>query len=125
MCLRLPLGYKRKVAKKAIKCYKVVLKVGLKGFQTPYRHMVVEIGKTYDSSLFTEYGGFFIGESINIALHSFRTKKAAIIEANEWYSNSVIIQCEIPKGSVYYSGKFENENDAYASTSLKYVEIIN
>ena len=127
MCLTLPKVYKRKIAKKAIKCYKVVVSVD-GSFLTPYKDAVVSIGGTYNSKLevnhFSERDT--IRDSIRVGLHSFRTKRAAQREYRYWnpWKSPLIVECEIPIGSIYYSGDFENENDAYASDSLKYVKII-
>lgn len=123
MCLMLPKVYKRKIAKKTIKCYKVIISVN-GSLLTPYKHAVVSIGRTYKSKL--EVKNYDDGDAILVGLHSFRTKRAAQREYSFWnvWNSPLIVECEIPIGSIYYSGDFDNENDAYASDNLKYVKII-
>lgn len=120
MCLNLPTNYKPKIAKKAVKCYKVLRVLRDNSYETPYQEMKVEIGQAYTSELIIEGRQF-----IYVGIHSFTSKGKAKLEYDFWkFSGAVIVKCEIPKGSTYYRGTYEDENDSYASDSLKYVEII-
>ena len=83
-----------------------------KGYKTPYQKSAVEIGETYDSELIES------GKEVEIGLHSFKSKKAAKNDGD-----GVIVKCIIPKGAEYYIGYFDGET-SYASTQLKYVEVV-
>jgi hypothetical protein len=45
------------------------------------------------------------------------------ILSNRFSRETIIAKCIIPKGSVYYRGKFD-DYFSYASNQIKYVEII-
>jgi hypothetical protein len=92
------------------------------GYVTPYRHVNVEIGKTYTAKISPK------NERIEEGLHSFVNKRDCIISSKK---DSVIVKCIIPKGSKYYSGdfvilgkKFYRTCDSIASEALKYVKIV-
>lgn len=92
-------------------------------YETPFQHRVVEIGETYTSDI-------EIAEKyIETAIHSFRYKKNMMnfkrsrTRYGRVNKNLIGVKCIIPKGSVYYSGKFL-DYDAYASNKITYLEII-
>lgn len=120
MCLQVKRNAERKVAKKDITCYKVLLTKPDGSLRTPYRDVYAEIGETYTSRLQTPT----IDNEISVGLHSFVTLKAAKRELIDWEENTVtVVKCIIPKDAEYYRGGFNSEDDAYASNELKYVEI--
>lgn len=88
-------------------------------FCTPYQNAIVEIGKTYESKLKREISSTYY--SVEIGLHSFENIRDA-----RFYISSYkrLVKCVIPKGSAYYVGKYSGTT-SYASTKLKYIEIIN
>lgn len=80
---------------------------------TPYRYAEIEIGHTYTSNLLkNKYN------DITVGLHSFESLKNAKADGSGVYA-----KCIIPKGAIYYKGKF-GEYNSYASNTLKYIEII-
>ncbi len=84
-------------------------------YETPFRHCIINIGETYTSDI-----EIYENEQVTKALHSFRYKKDALKVISH---KEVLVKCIIPKGSVYYFGKFD-EFDSYASNKLTYVKII-
>lgn len=80
--------------------------------KTPYQRASVTIGKTYSSKLKKA------DDTVWEGLHSFATLKAARKDGEGKY-----VKCIIPKGSRYYEGTFYSDV-SYASTLLKYVEIV-
>lgn len=94
---------------------------------TRYREMPVEIGKTYNAVLIKtkdEFGNI----SIEKGLHSYAYKRDAVhniqyFRFNKSIKNRVIAKCIIPKGSMYYEGKFAGVK-SYASNTIKYVELV-
>lgn len=83
-----------------------------RSLKTPYKKMIVEMGKTYTSEL-ERYG-----DLVEQGLHSFEVLEGADNEAD------VVAKCIIPKGSYYYKGTFDGYV-SFASDTLKYIEIIN
>jgi len=86
-------------------------------WQTPYQHTVITIGKTYSSKLLKWKN------EVDKGLHSFATLKAARKDGEGKYVKGKYVKCIIPKGSRYYEGTFRSDV-SYASTLLKYVEIV-
>lgn len=127
MCLRIAKGVSEKMAEADIICYKI-LRVKDNGFETPYRYFSVVIGNTYHSDLNGEERTYYI--DIEEGLHSFADASDAeflIFQNENKYPNQtikfVMAKCIIPKGSLYYKGKF-NYYDSYASDCIRYEEII-
>ena len=88
-------------------------------FITPYRHVIIEIGKTYESAL------EIYNDAIHEGIHSFarlNDLKEFLHDVTENQAIS-IAKCIIPKGSKYFIGTFEGE-DCYASDKLTYLELI-
>lgn len=79
---------------------------------TPYKFQPITIGETYHSELIKE------NRDVNIGLHSVKDFSNSFID-----DENVSVKCIIPKGSKYYKGKW-GSLDSYASTSLKYIDII-
>lgn len=82
----------------------------LPGYETPYKHAQVKLGETYTSKL-----KYFDGE-VEEGLHSFVHQRDARNDGG-----GDIIECIIPKGSMYYKGTFGGDS-AYASNKLTYVK---
>lgn len=125
MCLELKENVQSKIAERNITCYKFVEKFNHSNdLTTPYKHAVVEIGKTYTSEINQS------GLSINKALHSYKNKSNAVKDAKYFsdndYRKTLVVKCRIPKGSVYYQGYFDGDLKApsYASNCIEYLEII-
>ncbi len=104
---------------------KNVLKLG---YATPYMYAVAEIGAVYYSEITVK------GNEIHEALHSFKYLSDASISRDlEHYKRSYdadlnspimrLVECVIPKGSVYYEGTFATYQ-GYASDTLKYVKLV-
>ena len=92
------------------------------GFKTVFRDFGVEMGKSYNSDLVRKpYSSNSVREfdMVEEGFHSYRYLKDAIQSTYD-YS---IAECIIPKGAIYYLGKF-TERDSYASSELKYIKII-
>lgn len=103
-------GENPKVAKKDIKCWKVLNK----DFTAQYRNYKyspglqpkVEMGIT--KCRYTMYG--------DVGYHSFTTESFARDECN---SNEIVVEFTIPKGTKYYIGYYTNINDNYISEQIK------
>jgi len=124
MCLEINKDSRKQIAKKDIVVYKT-LSYRDNIYRTSYRHFPVEIGKLYKSGIRKNKRWLFI---INKALHSFKLLTNCKNDAWEEYGYNgdkeyVIVECIIPKGAVYYIGKFSNA-PCYASNKLKYIKVI-
>jgi hypothetical protein len=112
-----------KIAKRDIVCYKLVVR-GNDGIVTYYQHSPICIGDTYHSEI--EYSAEF--HVIEKALHSFRKKEDAVKRMKcDTYLVPTVIECIIPKGSTYYTGKYISAIgwlDSYASDCIKYIKIL-
>ena len=116
MCL--DVTSKRKFAIKDIVVYKRLKlfdTINGKKYETPYKNCSVEIGKTYKSKLIKD-----CDNQVRVGLHSYVNLNDAIR-----HNESVAVKCIIPKFSWYYEGLFDCGTESYASTKLKYIEIIN
>ena len=121
MCLNLNLfGLVPRIAFKDIKCYKVLNEVYYFNagtvFETPYTCSRIRIGNTYNSRLVRN------GFSVEDGLHSFSSIKGASLLA-KGSNNSIIVECVIPKGTMYYKGEFW-KHGSYASKKLTYLKVI-
>jgi hypothetical protein len=131
----------QKVATEDIVCYKVV-KVK-NGFLTPYMEQEVVIGETYTSEIHhtggsEEYSVLFreTGCSsrvrIDKALHSFADLADTADEIFWWEGVDIdsykVVECIIPKGSIYYEGTFGTGGTSvarcYASNCIKYIKLL-
>jgi len=120
MCLDVGYESKAKVAEEDIKCYKVIIKkYGNTGWMTPFMCIPIKEGEVCKSEIVVDRF------EIAVALHSFTNLTAAKREL-KWFkdrrqnNDPIVIKCIIPKGSVYYMGKYEYKNDCYASDTLVY-----
>lgn len=89
-------------------------------YHTPYRDVIIEIGKEYTSELRLLKRSCDTSSVITEGLHSFIQKPN--IKEGEY-----LVKCIIPKGSKYYKGIFELDPysfDSIASDKLKYIKII-
>lgn len=95
---------------------KNVLKLG---YATPYMYAVAEIGAVYYSEITVK------GNEIHEALHSFKYVSDAAISRDAYLNSPImrLVECVIPKGSVYYEGTFATYQ-GYASDTLKYVKLV-
>lgn len=111
----------RYTATEDIVVYKEVytIKTLLNTFRTIYQHSTVVLGETYTSNLILvkDYDErYYDLEYVEIGLHSYKDMP----RRSTYYK---LIKCIIPKGAEYYVGKFDGD-DSYASTELKYLEVI-
>jgi hypothetical protein len=134
MCLDVKRNAIKRIALKDIVCYKFVYNYVYrdvfggetypdeKKLITPYQEVFIEIGKTYKSAL-RKHKHKYWGE-VNYGLHSFKNIEDAKRTATNFRDNKYhIVKCVIPRWSMYYVGKF-NELPSFASSKIKYVEII-
>lgn len=110
----------KKIATHDITCYKVVMTRRNK-YYTIYYGKYVKIGGSYRSSI-KGYYSYCSCSCITKALHSYSNKRSAISDS-AYKRGAAVIRCIIPKGAVYYIGKFGKDR-AYASNKLKYVELV-
>lgn len=116
------------VAADDIVCYKhLLISVFENRYHTPYYKFEVVLNKVYSSVISKKE---YLDDEMIIeeGLHSFKTINDCEEDMFACFSNStnekrVIAKCIIPKGSTYYEGKFFFY-DAYASSEIKYLEII-
>jgi len=89
------------------------------GYATPYMYAVAEIGAVYYSEITVK------GNEIHEALHSFKYLSDAAISRDADFKSPImrLVECVIPKGSVYYEGTFAIYQ-GYASDTLKYVKLV-
>ena len=89
------------------------------GYVTPYTNAVAEIGAVYYSEITVK------GNEIHRALHSFKHLSDAAISRDADLKSPImrLVECVIPKGSVYYEGTFAIYQ-GYASDTLKYVKLV-
>lgn len=125
MCLQLKPNYEKKIASEDIPVYKTLISCIYgenKGkMVTPYRKVVIEIGKTYKATIRVNKKYVQCEEG----LHSFKYKKDALQDImDNGYDVNYIVKCIIPKGSIYYIGMFDHDLISYCSNKLTYVKII-
>lgn len=124
MCLRLKSAYTMpRIAFKDIKCYKKIIITSDGDLFTPFRYAKIKIGEQYRSRLRKYNLG--IDVEIEDGLHSVASVESAR-NIDHYYSleeKEVIVECIIPKFSIYYKGMF-NDFISYASNKLKYIEIV-
>lgn len=120
MCLILQEGARKKTATEDMIVYKVISLYCDGSYVTPYQYASVKLGETYTSELRKEKNDSIV----EIGIHSFKNLVDARNEKNYWDDPQEIVKCIIPKGSKYYEGDFSCLVDSYASTALKYLEII-
>ena len=121
MCLNIRLNTKPQIAKKDIICYKFVKAnpEDPEQFITPYMDMQIRLGELYESEIVVE------ANWISYGLHSM-----ASFEGIQHIGFSLsdpeypIVECIIPKGATYYTGRFWGAK-SYASNKLKYNRVIN
>ncbi len=124
MCLLIKKETYRTKATEDIVCYKVV-KLKQTYFNnyyvTYYFDCVVELGKTYTSYLRREKLHYHY--IVHKGLHTFKN----LDDAKEFVKTRLktsIIKCIIPKGSWFFEGNFDVFLPSYASSKLKYIEIV-
>lgn len=131
MCLTIKLNAIKHTAKNDIVVYKHVLGTKNDEYFTTYQKANIKIGGVYQSKLKSYISIFGSDRKVEIGLHSFADlsdcRQDAIDElyyllGSNKYVKILVVKCVIPKGSKYYSGDYVGAS--YASTSLKYVEII-
>lgn len=120
------------IAANDIVCYKhLLVSVHENKYCTPYYKLEVVLNKIYSSIL----GVIKDGEAPHVycveeGMHSFENITDCEEDMFSCFTDNVIVpekraiaKCIIPKGSEYYKGDFFSSN-AYASTEIKYLEII-
>ena len=127
MCLTIKENQKPKVAAKDITVFKIIQDgyFGKKGLLTFFMYSPIKIGETYHSEIEKNFN------QIEIALHSFKRLKDLKAYLMKDYPNRIFIgkkvhiaKCLIPKGSIYYTGDFDNLGKSYASDCVTYVKIL-
>lgn len=122
MCLEIKLNQEILIAEDDIVCYKAVEENDDDmSYRTYFKNMLVKLGNTYYSEINTMKNIIIIEK----ALHSFTSHGLAekfLIRRGR--CNTVIVKCIIPKGAKYYEGRFEINNDSYASDTLTYTKEI-
>ena len=124
MCLNLKSAYTMpRIAFKDIKCYKKIIINSDGDLLTPFRYAKIKIGEQYRSRL-RKYN-LWIDARIEDGLHSVSSVESArnIDHYCALEGKEVIVECIIPKFSIYYKGMF-NDFISYASNKLKYIEIV-
>ena len=119
---------KQKVAERDIVVFKYVYwDEDRKAYLTPFQHAKIIIGRTYTSALDVQKkkGGNIVG----VGLYSFRNKRdvfdnARIDKMIRHQHTFHVVRCIIPKGSLYYTGIFDDSTPSYVSNTLTYEEII-
>ena len=122
MCTRIHKGQQEKIAREDLVVFKfliLITKDGKDVLVTPYRGMVVELGKTYVSKLKVEADGI----TINHGFHTFKKYWYAhyvtqISETTKIYPAG-IAKCVVPKGAIYFE---DVDGMEIVSNSIKYVE---
>lgn len=110
------------IAEQDIICYKLYILINDK-YVSPYLKCDMPSINELITTKLQKPGKFHIKEGF----HSFAYLEDAEFEV-EWlrnthnYNNICIAKCIIPKGSKYYTGKFD-EDYSYCSDSIKLIEI--
>lgn len=120
MCLQIKgLQHIPRIALRDITVYKVVKDTFNDGsYYTPYMCMRVQVGETYTAELIR------FASSVEHGLHSFARLEDAVEELRDWKNNCPeVIRCIIPKGSIYYIGRF-GILKSYASNKLRYDKVV-
>ena len=103
---------KARVATEDIKCYKILQK-GMKSYY--HDDFQWEIGKLYNTSMNVLT---IITKEINKAFHSYRS----LPDTQEIHIHvglpSLVVECTIPKGAMYFEGHHGYDTSGYASNQL-------
>lgn len=122
------------VAEEDIICYKFymiynhgVLFSPYQGFRAPEIGVITntELGKPYNPEESNFYiHNFYDFKGIDKGFHSFKTLEdtKSIVDGYKEHFVLVIYKCIIPKGSLYYSGKFR-KYESYCSNNIKLIEV--
>ena len=110
-------------AKKDFVVYKHIINDG-RGYFTSFRRAKIEIGKTYESELTVDFRVDWSLENskysvVETGLHSYVNFEDANEQAVHF--KEVLVKCIVPKGSIYYTGKFASR-PSIASDTLTYVK---
>ena len=122
-----------KIAEEDITCYKFYIRCDkmlispYQGFIAPKIGIVAntELEKPYKPGEFKLFYRDFYGfKRVDNGFHSFKVLEEVKSVVNEQKNrfDLVIFKCIIPKGSLYYSGKFL-DYESYCSNSIKLVEV--
>lgn len=126
MCLILKNSAVEMIAKEDVKCIKVIRwNAEIEKWVTPYQLIPIQPGQHVTSEIITDFfaDGF---KSIDVGLHSFVPGVGKINNELEWFNEHQLdtikaIECIIPKGSKYWLGDFEDDEDcSYVSDNLIY-----
>lgn len=121
---------KPKIAEEDIICYKFYIRYIGGLTVSPYIGIIApkigaitntELGKPYRPDNNHTYYGF---KRVYEGFHSFKILEDVKSVVNKWKSkfNLVIFKCIIPKGSLYYLGKF-NKYESYCSDKINLIEV--
>ena len=111
-----------KIAWKPITTYKVIYSRNSL-LLTLYRDYPIQIGNTYKETLrniFKSRKHIYSHYNMNKGLHSFTSKYFAIVIAQNNKCNRIVIECVIPKFSLYWIGN----NYDIVSNKLKYIKTL-
>lgn len=119
MCLIIKKNEQPQMAKEDIVVYKHIIRDDEfpDVYKTSFQYAPVKIGETYSSKLEKDDAG-----DVSIGLHAYAYLHDADSEADGYHET--LVQCTIPKGSMFYIGRFGGML-AYASDTLRYDEVIN
>ena len=115
MCLEIKRDQKAEIAEEDIIVYKYLIEDDKGQFTTSFQYADVKIGETYTSELIISNNEVYNG------LHSYANERNAERQAISY--REVLVQCTIPKGSIFYTGEFVGSK-SYASNVLRYDHVI-
>jgi len=107
MCFHVPKGQRIKTAKKDIVCYKEIYP----NLTSEYKSFQYEYKKIYSTENFPQYTENIWVNSriISKGFHSY-TKEKSYKDIYHWkISNTIRVECIIPKGSKYHVNKMSEE----------------
>lgn len=113
---------KPKIAEEDIICYKFYIRLFGGLIVSPYIGIIApKIGAITNTELGKPYGP---KKRVDEGFHSFKILEDVKSVINKWKSkfDLVIFKCIIPKGSLYYLGKF-NKYESYCSDKINLIEV--
>lgn len=116
MCLSKVKSRRAMIASEDITVYKVVTKVRRNVYRSPFLLFEYRVKKTYKSELVVTKDAPR-NYSVHEGLHTFQRMEDAIENAHErnnWGGSPAgVLECVIPKDSMYYEGKFFTLSASY------------
>jgi hypothetical protein len=96
---------------------------------TPYINAVIHMQKFYTTELIATFitpGDASVGQG----LHAFKSFESAVYDMEDEAKHNgcecvrVIMECVIPKGAAYYTGRFAFLSDAIAANTMMYIGVV-